>query len=253
MPQLSKEQIQQESEYQFPYHYLDFIASYGSLKFIEYLTCIEIIKELIKPYNGQLILDVGCGDGRFCYEIKKENVKIIGLDFSQKAINFAKAFNPEVKFFVQDMENINLPYPFDYVLLIETLEHTAIDRIPYILNKISGILNKDGILIIVVPTTNLKLSKKHYQHFTEKNLSSLLKQYFTVINIIGYSKISYKRIIFSSLQTLGVLISKFRYIGNPIDKLFISLHKYLNNYYRANLSIGNPDKCLRLIAVCKKL
>ena len=208
---------------------------------------MEQVKNLLKPYNSQLILDAGCGDGRFCHELSKENIRIVGVDFSKNAIGFAKSFNPDVEFFVQDLEDLNLKYKFDYVLLIETLEHFIPEKIPIILQNISNVLKKEGKLIVAVPSKNLPLCKKHYQHFTKESLAKTLESSFKVVDISGYSKTGYKRKIFLGLRYLGYFLYPLNEI-NFIKKFFI----FLNNYYKKNLAAGPPDDCLGLIAVCEK-
>lgn len=132
----------QEDEYNFPYHYLDLKDGIYKLTNIEYYCNLEIIKTFIKPFNGQLILDAGCGDGRFSYALRKENVKIVGIDFSEPAILFARAFNPNLDFFVQDLEHLHFPYQFDYVILTEVIEHLIPEKIPIILRNIARVLKK---------------------------------------------------------------------------------------------------------------
>src|SRR5438132_3885481 len=98
--------MQQEAQYSFPYHYSD--LSEGAYKFanLSYLIRIATVKQMLSPYLGQLVLDAGCGDGRLCYELRNENIKVVGVDMSERAISFARAFNPEIEFFVQNLEDL---------------------------------------------------------------------------------------------------------------------------------------------------
>jgi len=249
MNQLTEKQMHQEASYDFPYHYLD-LLKVEELGHIEKLSCLKIVKNLIKPFNGQLILDAGCGDGRFCYELRDEKVKTVGVDFSERAIKFAGAFNPNVEFFVQDLKNLNLPYKFDYIVLIETLEHLVPESIPIILERLSNILKKDGKLIITVPSTNLlPQSRKHYQHFSEYSLRTILKNYFGIIEIIGHSKNGFCRKVFSNLRRIGILIYCFR---NRI-KLIKHFYRFLKNYYTRYLETCKPEEGDKLIVICKNI
>jgi len=100
MKTLTNVQKVQEDLYEFPYHYIgQKIEIYKLIWQIEYFSIFNIIKNILKPFSNQKILDAGCGDGRFCYEFRDQNVDIIGVDYSQRAINFAKGFNPNVDFF----------------------------------------------------------------------------------------------------------------------------------------------------------
>ena len=43
--------------------------------------------------NNQTIIDIGCGSGRLCYLLAKENAsKVVGIDYSQQMIDIAKEF-----------------------------------------------------------------------------------------------------------------------------------------------------------------
>jgi 2-polyprenyl-3-methyl-5-hydroxy-6-metoxy-1,4-benzoquinol methylase len=178
---LTSKQKAQEDQYTFPYHYLDVgLEEYASILSVEYLSYINIVKSLLGDTKSKYILDAGCGDGRFSYELRGSGARVIGVDYSQDAIRFAKTFNPEATFFVQDLKNLKINKKFDDIVLIETLEHILPVEIPKVLKALDKLLKKEGNLIITVPTTNSTVSEKHYQHFTEESLRQTLKNYFTV-------------------------------------------------------------------------
>lgn len=243
----NKQQIQEES-YSFPYHYLNIQSEDHELLQVDYLSYLRIVKDLIKPFTGQTILDCGCGDGRFCYEFKNENVKLFGVDYSEAAISFARAFNPEVEFFSQGLETINFSTKADYVVLIETLEHIQPENIPEILNKISNILKDDGKLIITVPSTNLPLQSKHYQHFTIKSLENTLNGNFKIARVFGHSKIGTSLFIFKMLIRMSLVIFPFRK-KLPIVHAFL---KFVNTFYKKNVELCEVNNGQRIIAVCNK-
>jgi len=132
--------------------------------------------------------------------------------------------------------------------MIETLEHIKPEEISKVLSNLANLLKKTGTFIVTVPSINLHLEKKHYQHFTTESLRKNLEKHFTVDKIIGRAKIGPKRKIFRFLQKLGVILYPFR---NKIP--FIrKYYSYLKKFYYQKLLIGNPDECMGLIAVCKK-
>jgi SAM-dependent methyltransferase len=247
---LTSEQQVQEEQYIFPYHYLDlFCEDYKYLYYLSYLNYLHVVRDLIP--QQKVVLDVGCGDGRFCFELQKTNktAKIVGLDYSKRAIEFAKIFNPKVEFFVKDLKELDLPYKFDYITFIETLEHINPHDIPLILTNLAHHLKDDGKLIITVPSKNIPVSKKHYQHFDPQSIANTLTPTFKVETIIGNSKLGPQRIIFNILQIIGIFIYPLR---NKIS-LVRKLYSFLGNYYHKNIGRANPKKCTRLIVVCTKV
>ena len=251
MENFNKKQLSQESSYIFPYHYLDLQTDAEKLVWnirIEHASRLRVVKKLLKPFEGKIILDAGCGDGRFCYEMKNEDVKIVGVDFSLRAIGFAKAFNPDVEFFTQDLKNITLPYEFDAVVLIEILEHLAPEDAALALKNLAGAMKANGKLIVTVPSVNLPLISKHYRHFSEETLKETLQNYFKIIEIKGHSKIGFYKKIFSVLRQIAMFTAP---LGSRI-KLIQTFGKFLSRFFVKYLETGSPAECDRLIAVCEK-
>jgi len=67
-----------EVNWDFPHHYTDLCTQLGVLSTLHYRVFLHRIKNLAKPLNGSL-LDAGCGDGRFCYELRDEPVQVVGV------------------------------------------------------------------------------------------------------------------------------------------------------------------------------
>lgn len=81
-----------------------FVSNYGSDLLI-----------LLKPQNGELILDLGCGTGTLTNEIAESGAKVIGIDSSENMINQAKTNYPKVEFIIADGHKFNFTYQFDAV------------------------------------------------------------------------------------------------------------------------------------------
>ena len=106
----------QNDQYNFPYHH---IARIGNGKFsqvrelrfgYEYIAYLTEILKIIKNYKVENLLDIGCGDGKFLFEANKifNSEKLEGVDYSKKAISFARAFSPEIKFHIGDIKEENI-------------------------------------------------------------------------------------------------------------------------------------------------
>jgi len=244
---LTRKQLKQESEFVFPYHYLDILLEDKRLiSDLRRLSLIKIIKNILNISKQKKVLDAGCGDGRFCYELKAD-YDIMGVDSSEKAISFAKAFNPEVKFFVQNLENLKLPenYKFERILLIEVLEHLRPETIPKVLENLYNVLTKSGMIIITVPSKNIKLTEKHHQHFSYDSLKKVIEKFFTIEKIIYHSKKSNLFIILRKLCEISYPLSNQLYF-------FKKIYEKFGKYYTNKIEIANSNNCERLIAICTK-
>lgn len=246
----NEKQLSQEVQYVFPYHYLDFISEeYRYFHHLEYVYCLELVKNALKPFEGQKVLDAGCGDGRFCYEMRKENVEMSGVDYSHNAIQFARAFCPAVTFYVEDLKKPNFPHLFDAITMVEVLEHIDPADIPLILKNLRAALKKDGKLIITVPSINLQpVPKKHYQHFTAQSLREVLEFHFDIEILRGYSCLrGFHRKVFNVLRTVGILIFPLR----ERLRLIRAYVNFLDRYYKKHLAVGSAEDCMGLMVVAR--
>jgi len=116
----------------------------------------QTLSKFLKGLEKGKLLDIGCADGITTYQIYKNfpKLKITGLDYYKKAIDFARKTKPQIKFVVGDAHK--LPFKddnFDIVTTIETLEHLHSPHV--VLAEIRRVLKSDGYLIIVQDTNSL--------------------------------------------------------------------------------------------------
>jgi tRNA (uracil-5-)-methyltransferase TRM9 len=131
--------------------------------------------------EGDKVLDLGCGNGRWYRIFKEKKVDYFGLDNSEKLIEIAKENFPEAKFFVGDA--LNLPFQdnfFDKVYSIALLHHIPSEdfRIK-VLKEAKRVLKPGGILIL----TCWKIHRL-------REILALLK--YTFLKIIRKSKLDFK-------------------------------------------------------------
>lgn len=246
---LSSEQKNQEEEYFFPYHYLDVGSEiYKDIHYIPYKCKLQLIKSKIGTNKKIKVLDAGCGDGRFVYEIKNDFPNVEGIDYSENALGFARAFNPKIKFYRKDLLNIDSKKKYDVITLVDTLEHFPQNKIKLLLNNINNLLVPNGKLIITVPSVNQKLSSKHYQHFTLKKLNKILKPSFKVIEAKGYRKLGISWFIFNNFKNLCVVLHPFK------PKIFFikNILSFLKKLYIKKISVTTTKKSMGILVVCKK-
>jgi ubiquinone/menaquinone biosynthesis C-methylase UbiE len=85
----------------------------------------ELMLDLLKPKQGEIILDAGCGTGIFTNDILSSGSQVIGLDISLPMLIQAKKKLKEYPFWIILADMLNLPFPgssFDKVVSVTALE-----------------------------------------------------------------------------------------------------------------------------------
>ncbi len=250
MCKYSFQQKQQDIQYIFPYHYLDLVSDeYKYIWNTEYLSYLNILKKLILKLGGGRILDAGCGDGRFLYEMGNvPNVKLYGVDYSEKAIRFAKIYNPEAAIYLDDLSKFVLKSEINIIVCIETLEHIVPHKLNKIINNLYRNLKTGGYLLITVPTQLVPLPKKHYQHFNEITIRKLLEDKFIVKSLLGHSKSGIQKKIFYFLQIIGLFSIPFLSRINFTKQIALMNSIFFKKY----LEICSVNSAEKLIILAQK-
>ncbi|MFH1936221.1 MAG: class I SAM-dependent methyltransferase, partial [Bacteroidota bacterium] len=136
--------------------------------------------------DGISILDIGCGTGEFLYYCHRKGLLCEGTEPSGKAREFAeKRYGLDVK--ADFLTGITPARRFDCITLWHVLEH--IHKLDETLQKITGILNHDGVLIVALPNCNSYDATyygtfwaaydlpRHIFHFTRNTLNALANKY----------------------------------------------------------------------------
>lgn len=181
----------------------------------------------LKPHlkAGQIIADIGCGNGRVVNFIETENVDkkvYTGIDNSEKLIEIAKKEHPDCNFLEGDF--INLPLKnesTDLIISIRAFHHLTSKKLRLqALEEMKRVLKKEGKAIITVwnlwhlKNWNLLLKafarsiytfgsyspkdtlvpwgqkiRRYYHAFTTYELQKLVdKADFRIIEVYGVSK-----------------------------------------------------------------
>lgn len=235
----------QEDQYFFPYHYSSLLSPHRG---IPYQLINELLTKEVKYYNPKKIIDIGCGDGYFSYS--NPDLDILGCDYSEKAIGFAKAFYPEGKFEVNDITLSSPGGQFDLVICQDVIEHIETNKLKYSLFNVNRCLKTGGFIVITVPTDNRPVSDKHFQHFSLKKL----KEYFFHYDYVTHKNINssnkfknnvYRFKLWLCYVTYPLVKTKFKWI---YDRLVCKCKVY----YKKNLLNSEYQERTRIMAVFQK-
>jgi 2-polyprenyl-3-methyl-5-hydroxy-6-metoxy-1,4-benzoquinol methylase/thioredoxin-like negative regulator of GroEL len=111
-------------------------------------------RELIPhvPLKARRILEIGCGAGAFCAELRKERriEEVVGVEIVRDA--YEKAVKVLDRVFFGNIEEMELPFAkgyFDAVICADVLEHL---RDPWTtLRRLGTLLAPDGVVVISIP------------------------------------------------------------------------------------------------------
>ena len=146
----------------------------------EYHSLAEYVK------NGDKVLDIGCGNGRFLYALYNKDVDYCGIDASEEMIELAKFKFPKAGFLRADA--LDLPFEnnsFDKIISMAVLHHIPCgDLRSDFMREARRVLKKDGLLVLTV-----------WNLWNHKKPLILLLKYF-VLKIIGRSKLDFKDIYY---------------------------------------------------------
>jgi len=194
----------------------------------------QIIKEKLPENKNIKIVDLACGTGKLLYSLKKHGYNnILGVDISKEQINIAHEFGlrdearcEDLNIFLKETENGT----FDVVFLMDVLEHFEKGQLMELLDNVSNIIKKDGILILHVPNAlgifGMRVMYGDLTHevaFTVKSLQQLL------------SVCNFKNIVcYEDTPVVVGLKSMIRLI----------LWKFLTSYYRLlfKVEVGLHEK-----------
>ena len=250
----SEVQRLQEQEYLLPYHYIprfkphteEIISGIELDWAAEYLLSISLVKQYIEKLTPKSMLDIGCGDGRLINEMSTLFPEIVfhGIDYSKRAIELAITMGGNAS---SSFECVNLisddivsKKKYDLVTSIEVLEHIQPVHCSYFFERNVEMVRPGGYFLLVVPHKNKKLIKKHYQHFSSKQVLKLAKQCSRDINVIEFRYLD----CVGRINRILRRIAKNRiYIVHALWKIVL---KY--KYSRSN---ENEVDCGRLLCLMK--
>ena len=245
------EQKAQEEGYSFPYHYISGYENNNFTQFqnykwgINYEATIQFLLSKISEETSNSIIDIGCGDGRLTKELYQKFGKtknVVGLDYSDKAINWAKSLNPEITFYAKDIVQETINEKFEAGVLMEVFEHIPPISANAFVNAIAGLIKNGGHLYLTVPHINYPLTVHHFRHFSIKTLTEAFEDKFDILEIIPFEKIDKRKRILDTILTNKYFILNHTGFLNKIFK-----------YYQKKLFfVKNENSCKRLFLKARR-
>ncbi|MEA2105129.1 MAG: class I SAM-dependent methyltransferase [Bacteroidota bacterium] len=197
--------------------------------------------------SGKTLLDIGCGTGYFLNYMKEKGYQTLGIEINEQAKNFGKQHFGLNILPPEKLLNGEINEKFKVVTLWHVLEHLYQPRL--YLQRISEILENDGILILALPNPDSfdgKFYKKfwagydvprHIWHFTPQTIARLFSANYTITKL--------KRLPFDSFYN-SLLSEKYR------DKYFRFLRGILIGLIAYAASLINIKKSSSVIYILKK-
>ena len=149
------------------------------------------------PKNAK-VLDLCCGAGYETMRLDKLGVSVVGADLSQKSIELATKYNPNIKFYVKDMlKSYNDLGMFDGIVCIAGLVHLPENKLELALKNMNEVLKDNGYLFIVVRDGDKKIKSinvegteyaREFYCYTLDKLKEYTNKYFEFVKELDQSE-----------------------------------------------------------------
>ena len=106
----------------------------------------RVVESRFKRFNGEKVLDLGCGYGFFTDYFRSIGADVIGIDGSEKMIEIARGKYPLTEFSVMD---ITMPFTFEknrFDIVFSNQVLMDIENIDFVFSECNRILKTGGIL-----------------------------------------------------------------------------------------------------------
>jgi ubiquinone/menaquinone biosynthesis C-methylase UbiE len=162
--------------------------------------------KLLKDLKRERCLDVGCGDGKFTSALPSEVKDVLGIDYSERAVHFAKNLVPEATFLVADAAHLCFKdETFDVVTCLDVMEHLPKYKRERTIKEMYRVIKRRGIFIFSVPSKNMPLIKKHYTHFDKADFSKILARVLQLDDEITFVGCGVYYPIFDRVQNFPIV------------------------------------------------
>ncbi len=137
------------------------------------------LEEVLELKGIEVVLDFGCGSGRFSYWIAPGVKKVVGLEVTPEMIEAAERhrISENVEFMLYDGVHFPvIPYPVDLILSVGVLQYMEGERLKKTVSELSRYLKKNGrFYFIEQASDNPKVERPNVEEYLQAFKESKLK------------------------------------------------------------------------------
>lgn len=207
------------------FHPMLFHCDYMSLKMIVPSFYNRMRRTSTNLGSGNILLNVGCGDGEYNRELSDNFEVTYGIDINRKEISYAAEMSENSYFILGNACEMPIPSNmFNRVSCIDVIEHIKDDE--SVVREISRVTKSGGMLVISVPHKNFP--------FTYDPINTFLRVFGRKVGIgiwgFGHMRLYNEQELSSMLERNGFKIEKIEYLNSYFSGL---VENYISNvFYR---------------------
>jgi len=158
----------------------------GPVTYTKYL----LLKKITNWNKNEVVLDAGCGSGRFIRLLSPFVKEMHGIDISGEALKIAKNFKIK-NAIIKKGSILKIPYRdnfFDKVICIDVIEHVKDDK--KALEEMKRVVKRNGEVIVYFCHGNLNPKIGHVHSYNIQTIQKLIRKVgFKIENILTYKSI----------------------------------------------------------------
>ncbi len=179
-----------------------------------------MITQLIKArmdLSESSVLDVGCGSGVTIEHLSDLGAASVnGIELDPLALRTGSVVNDRIS--RGDFMEIELDATYDVVLMLDVLEHIEDDT--GALEKVSGLMARDGILLVTVPAhqwlwSRHDVTNSHFRRYSARQVRWLLESSGFEVEQFGY--------MFAGLVLPKLIVRWLELMGFNLEKASVEI------------------------------
>jgi ubiquinone/menaquinone biosynthesis C-methylase UbiE len=186
--------------------------------------------------RGKKMLDIGCNDGRKLIQFRRRGWRIYGVDVNKHALNLAKKWIPDGKFYYGTLEQAFYPDNFfDCVRIDNVLEH--IEEPVKMLLEVYRVLKSGGELYIYVPNGESFTVK----YFKGCSINSWIPYHISLFT---------KKSLSFALNKAGFKIDNIKFLFcTPLSWFYQTIKIFIKGKMESNFNLNLPEKFVALLFI----